>query len=258
MFGALLGASLASGVASGAASSALSPGASSSPAVMAPAAPSFGSQIGSSLKDGVASGIGAIPGQALSANVGSRLAGRAHRNFQDGAFPGTTPFDRLSGSNGSSGSAGGPSDSVRVAHIQARGAEKVARINSSAPLSRENREASAGIAAAQGRKLRSESALNTSKRRLVELGVPRALADSRLADKLAAANLTAEQNKTLTGSVSNFMRRSGAISPEAMFKGLSSILDSVLDAPLRVHEKVVDRYHRREAARRLPPLPPPR
>lgn len=251
MFGAMLAGGLASGAAGGLVGGL---GGSSAP----PAPTGFMSQVGSSLKDGVASGIGSIPGQALNASVGSRLAGRAHKNFQDGAFPGTTPFDRLSGSNGSSGSSGGPSDAVRVAKIQTRGAEKVARINSTAPLSRENREASAGIASAQALKLRSESSLNSSKKLLLDLGVPRAVADSRLADKLAAANLTAEQNKTLTGSVSNFMRRSGAISPEAMFKGLSRILDSVLDAPLRVHEGVVDRYHRREENRRLPALPPPR
>lgn len=201
-----------------------------------PASPSFGSQLGSSLKDGMASGIGALPGQALNASVGSKFAGRAHKNFQDGAFPGTTPFDRLSGSNGSSGSSGGPSDAVRVAKIQARSADNVARINSTAPLSREGREASAGIASAQGEKLRSESSLNVTRRLLEQARLPRAVINSKAAAKFAAADLTEAQSKSIVNATANVIRRAKGISPEAVGKLLRKYDDKVAEFVWELYE----------------------
>lgn len=241
MFGSALS-SLFGGAASSAAPS----------AVMAPATSSFGSQIGSSLKDGVASGIGSIPGQALNASVGSRLAGRAHKNFQDGAFPGTTPFDRLSGSNGSSGSSGGPSDAVRVAKIQTRGAEKVARINSSAPLSRENREASAGTASAQALNLRSQSSLNVTRRLLEQARLPRAVINSKAASDFAAADLTEAQSKSIVNATANVIRRAGGASPESVAKGLSRYGDAIAERVLSLYRAYLDDS---SSPRRRPPLP---
>ncbi|AXQ65989.1 MAG: hypothetical protein [Microviridae sp.] len=248
MFG-LLAAGAASGVAGGAASGLMG---SSGPA--APAAPpSFMSDVGSSLKDGVASGIGSIPGQALQASVGSRMAGRAHRNFQDGAFPGTTPFDRLSGSNGSSGSSGGPSDAVRVAKINAHASERVARINSTAPLSRENREASAGTASAQALNLRSQASLNSTRRLLEQAKLPRAVLNSKAASDFAAADLTEAQSKSIVNATANLIRRAGGASPESVAKGLSHYGDAIAERVLSLYRAFLDDSS--SVRRRLPRLP---
>lgn len=90
--------------------------------------------------------ISGLPGMALNSYVGSQLQGAAQNTYMDKAYPGTSPFERLSGSPGSVGS-GGVSDAVRVAEmntktqkevakIKAKSDERVANINSAAAMGR--------------------------------------------------------------------------------------------------------------------------
>jgi len=182
--------------------------------------------------EGMKDALAGIPSAAVNSYVGGRFSGMAQRSFMDKAYPGTSSHERLRGAAGSAGGqSAGVSDQYRIARLQARNSEKIARIGADAQKYSADRtsEASRGEMASKVQSNEASARFQNAQAAIQESNLPRSEESAKFAKELAEADLTFAQTRNVVNAVANLARRSGLTSPKQVKEFLDKTIGSAIE-----------------------------
>jgi hypothetical protein len=193
--------------------------------------------------EGIKDALAEIPGAGVNAYVGGKFAGRAQKDYMDRAYPGTSAHERLRGAAGSAGGqSAGVSDQYRIARLQARNSEKIARIGADAQKYSADRtsEASRGEMASKVQSNQASARFQNAQAAIQETNLPRSEESAKFAKELAEADLTYAQTRNLVNGFANFMKRSGSVTPEQIGALLRKHADVSSDRALSIYKALLE------------------